>query len=125
MYNEVYIDAVFAANLFVDYLLLRLTATYLRVPVSRKRTFLAAASGALFSCFLLYVQTGMILPLRISLQTGCAIFMVYVLCGPISAERLLQGVLSLYLGAFVLGGLWEAFFPDVPGPGRPFLPRAF
>ena len=48
MHQEVYIDIVFAANLLMDYILLRLTGIVLRRKNSRRRCLAAAAVGALF-----------------------------------------------------------------------------
>ena len=49
MHQEVYIDIVFAANLLMDYILLRLTGIVLRRKNSRRRCLAAAAVGALFA----------------------------------------------------------------------------
>ena len=54
MHQEVYIDIVFAANLLMDYILLRLTGIVLRRKNSRRRCLAAAAVGALFACLNLY-----------------------------------------------------------------------
>ena len=43
MYQEIYIDVVFAANLLMDYLLLRLVGWFLRCRAGRRRCFAAAA----------------------------------------------------------------------------------
>lgn len=58
MHQEVYIDIVFAANLLMDYILLRLTGIVLRRKNSRRRCLAAAAVGALFACLNLYVRPG-------------------------------------------------------------------
>ena len=49
MYQNVYIDAVFAANFLMDYILLRLTGFFIREGRNRCRCLMAAAGGALFS----------------------------------------------------------------------------
>ena len=57
MHQEVYIDIVFAANLLMDYILLRLTGIVLWRKNSRRRCLAAAAVGALFACLnLMYDQ---------------------------------------------------------------------
>ena len=60
MYQKVYIDIVFVTNLLMDYFLLRLVGMLLRCRTGRRRCMAAAVTGALFSCFVLYipVKTG-------------------------------------------------------------------
>lgn len=48
MHQEVYIDIVFAANLLMDYILLRLTGIVLRRKNSRRRCLAAPAVGGSF-----------------------------------------------------------------------------
>ena len=44
--QTVYVDVLLVLNWVIDYLLLRLTAHFLRLPVSRKRLVLGAGVGA-------------------------------------------------------------------------------
>ena len=81
MYYEVYIDVVFATNLLMDYILLRLVGTIFRCRKNRIRTLLAAVLGALFSCLLLYFPADVHLPAVILLHGGCAFGMVMLGCG--------------------------------------------
>ena len=78
MHQEVYIDIVFAANLLVDYILLRLTGIVLRRKNSRRRCLAAAAVGALFACLNLYVRPGKTGVLTIVLRVVCAVFMIWI-----------------------------------------------
>ena len=55
MSGEIYIDVVFAANLLMDYILLRILGSILRLKGNGRRCFAAAVTGALFSCFILCI----------------------------------------------------------------------
>ena len=48
MYQNVYIDAVFAANFLMDYILLRLTGFFIREGRNRRRCLVAAAAERFF-----------------------------------------------------------------------------
>lgn len=72
MHQEVYIDIVFAANLLMDYILLRLTGIVLRRKNSRQKMSGGGAVGALFACLNLYVRPGKTGVLTITLRVVCA-----------------------------------------------------
>lgn len=108
MYYEVYIDIVFLTNLLMDYILLRLVGKLFRCRGSRKRYLLAATIGALFSCFILYVQMDGFLPVVILLHGACAMGMLWLGCGLKKGSLLVKAMVSMYLTAFLLGGLWVA-----------------
>lgn len=108
MYYEVYIDVVFATNLLMDYILLRLVGTIFRCRKNRIRTLLAAVLGALFSCLLLYFPADVHLPAVILLHGGCAFGMVMLGCGLKKGGLLIKAMVTLYLAAFLCGGFLEA-----------------
>ncbi len=108
MYYEIYIDIVFLTNLLMDYILLRLVGMLFRCRGSRKRYLLAAAVGALFSCFILYVQLDGFLPVVILLHGACAMGMLWIGCGLKKGSLLVKAMLAMYMTAFLFGGLWEA-----------------
>lgn len=114
MYYEIYIDIVFVTNLLMDYILLRLVGMMFRCRGSRKRYLLAAAVGALFSCFILYVQMDGFLPVTILLHGACAMGMLWIGCGLKKGSLLVKAMITMYLTAFLLGGFLEA----VNGQGR-------
>lgn len=107
MYYEIYIDVVFATNLLMDYLLLRFVGNIFRCRVTRKRTFLAAISGALFSCLILYIPTDAFLPVQILLNGACALGMISLGCRLRKNGLLFKATVTLYLTAFLCGGFWE------------------
>lgn len=108
MYYEVYIDVVFATNLLMDYILLRLVGMFFRCRRSRKRAFAAAALGALFSCLLVYFPVDAFLPAVILLHGGCAFGMVMLGCGLKKGSLLIKAMVALYMAAFLCGGFLEA-----------------
>ena len=104
---KIYIDIVFVTNLLMDYVLLRAVGTYLSCCKSRKRTFAGAAAGALLSCLILYVHMDGILTVSILLHGGCACCMAFLAYGLKQKGLLAKAILSLYLAAFLAGGLWD------------------
>ena len=107
MYYEIYIDAVFLTNLLMDYVLLRIVGRIFQCGKSRKRTLLAAAAGALFSCLILYIPAESFLPAGILCHGACAYGMVRIGCGLKKGGLLVKVMVALYLTAFLCGGFWE------------------
>lgn len=108
MYQEIYIDVVFAANLLMDYLLLRLVGKFLRCRVSRRRCFAAAVFGALGSCLILCIHSENTPVLTVALHGFCALMMLRIGLKIQKGALLLKAFLMLYLTAFLCGGFWEA-----------------
>ena len=107
MYYEVYIDIVFVTNLFMDYILLRFVGKIFRCGKSRKRAFLAAVLGSLFSCFILCIPADDFLPVVILLHGACASAMICLGCGLKKGGLLFKAIVTLYMAAFLCGGFWE------------------
>lgn len=107
MYYEVYIDLVFVTNLLMDYILLRFVGIMFRCRGSRKRYFLAAVTGALFSCLILYIPAKGNLLASILLHGVCAMTMVRIGFGLKKSGMLIKAMLLLYMAAFMCGGFWE------------------
>ena len=108
MYQEIYIDVVFAANLLMDYLLLRLVGKFLRCRVSRRRCFAAAVFGALGSCLILCIPSENTPVLTVAFHGFCALMMLRIGLKIQKGALLLKAFLMLYLTAFLCGGFWEA-----------------
>ena len=104
---KIYIDVVFVTNLLMDYILLQAVGTYLSCCKSQKRTFAGAMIGALFSCLILYVHMDGILTVSILLHGGCACCMTFLAYGLKQKGILAKAILSLYLAAFLAGGLCD------------------
>lgn len=113
MYQEVYIDLVFAANLLMDYILLRLTGIILKYQSSRRRCLAAAAAGALFSCLCLYVRAE-VNAVTVMVRIIWAAVMMRIAYGLRDMKRLAGAVLFFFGITFLTGGFWAA----VSGNGR-------
>lgn len=108
MYPEVYMDLVFLTNLTIDFLLLHLIGKIFLCKRSLGRILVGASAGAVFSCVLL------LLPIRSVWITGgmhllCALSMLKWCYRVSFGRRLGEMTAMLYVLAFLLGGLWEAF----------------
>ncbi len=108
MYYDVYIDIVFGMNLLMDYILLRIVEKLFLHRCSRKRTFLSAAAGALFSCLVLYIPGPIIFPAKILLHGGCAWLMLTYGLSLKKNGLLVKALVTIYLMAFLMGGIMEA-----------------
>ena len=108
MHQEVYIDIVFAANLLMDYILLRLTGIVLRRKNSRRRCLVAAAVGALFACLNLYVRPGKTGVLTIVLRVVCAVFMIWIAYEIQDVKHMTGAALFFFGMTFLTGGFWMA-----------------
>ena len=108
MHQEVYIDIVFAANLLMDYILLRLTGIVLRRKNSRRRCLAAAAVGALFACLNLYVRPGKTGVLTIVLRVVCAVFMIWIAYEIQDVKHMTGAALFFFGMTFLTGGFWMA-----------------
>ena len=108
MYREVYIDLVFAANLLMDYILLRLTGIILKFRGSRRRCLIAAAVGAVFSSLNVCMPEEKMKILRILIEMVCAVFMLRI-AYRIRSIRNMAGAMLLFIGmTFLTGGFWAA-----------------
>ena len=106
MYQNVYIDAVFAANFLMDYILLRLTGFFIREGRNRRRCLMAAAGGALFSSISLCIPADQIPRLWSIGQIFCAAGIIRLAYPIRSWKRLAMAVLIFYVLAFLSGGIW-------------------
>lgn len=110
MYQEIYIDVVFAANLLMDYLLLRLVGLGFHAVScgAAERCFAAAALGAFGSCLILCIPSENTPVLTVALHGFCALVMLRIGLKIQKGALLLKAFLMLYLTAFLCGGFWEA-----------------
>jgi stage II sporulation protein GA (sporulation sigma-E factor processing peptidase) len=121
MYEEIYIDAVFVTNLLMDYILLRILGKLFRCRRNRKRSFIAAALGALFSCLILYVPAEGFPWAAVLCHGACAYLMVRIACNIKKGRLLLKAMAALYLMGFLTGGFWEAVASDFGYAWRTFF----
>lgn len=112
MYEEIYIDLVFMANLLLDYFLLRFVGVLFKCRTGRGRCVAAAFAGAVCSSLLLVKTAGEKTWMTYLLHGACAMMMIRVGCGLKKYSMLLKGMLALYLAAFLWGGFWEVFLKE-------------
>ena len=108
MYHTIYIDIVFMTNFLMDYMLLRLVGKFLHLDVKRFRCMISAVFGSFVSCLLLYVPFRIILPVAELIHGGCALFMAAFAIRLKKGGLLAKTILSMYLTAFVVGGIYQA-----------------
>ena len=108
MYHTIYIDIVFMTNFLMDYMLLRLVGKFLHLDVKRFRCMISAVFGSFVSCLLLYVPFRIILPVAVLIHGGCAFFMASFAFRLKKGGLLAKTILSMYLTAFVVGGIYQA-----------------
>lgn len=121
MYQEVYIDVVFAANFLMDYILLRLIGRLMRLRQSRGRCLAGAGMGALFSSLILCVSMENRSYLSILLNIACAVGMLY-LAYRIPLGKTMAAAVALFGGlTFLIGGFWEYIVGEHGLSGAYFL----
>ncbi len=125
MYQNVYIDAVFAANFLMDYILLRLTGFFIREGRNRRRCLMAAAGGALFSSISLCIPADQIPRLWSIGQIFCAAGIIRLAYPIRSWKRLAMAVLIFYVLAFLSGGIWTEVMGNTRTTGVIFVLCAF
>lgn len=125
MYQNVYIDAVFAANFLMDYILLRLTGFFIREGRNRCRCLMAAAGGALFSSISLCIPAEQIPRMWGIVEIFCAAGMLILAYRIWSWKRLAMAVLIFYVLAFLSGGIWTEVMGNIRTTGVIFVLCAF
>ena len=125
MYQDVYIDAVFAANFLMDYILLRLTGFFIREGRNRRRCLMAAAGGALFSSISVCISADQIPRLWSIVQIFCAAGIIRLAYPIRSWKRLAMAVLIFYVLAFLSGGIWTEVMGNTRTTGVIFVLCAF
>ncbi len=118
MRYEVYLDTIFLIQFVMNYCVLMLTASVMRLITSRLRIILAALIGALGSCF-------MFLPMG---NMGYAKFLIFFLAVIVMMTRIafcvrglrhyLCMLLSITAAVFLLGGMSQRFM-TLLGNGAP------
>ena len=121
MYQDVYIDAVFAANFLMDYILLRLTGFFIREGRNRCRCLMAAAGGALFSSISLCIPAEQIPRMWGIVEIFCAAGMLILAYRIRSWKRLAMAVLIFYVLAFLSGGIWTEVMGNTRTTGVIFV----
>ena len=121
MYHTIYIDIVFLTNFLMDYILLRLVGRFLHLDGSRIRCFGSAVFGSAVSCAFLLVPFKIVFPAAVLIHGGCAFFMAAFAYRLKKGSLLAKTILTMYLTAFVIGGIYQALETDGIMTGRTFL----
>lgn len=108
MYQRIYIDIVFMTNFLMDYMLLRLVGKFLHLDGKRRRCVISAAFGSFVSCLLVCAPFKIIFPAAVLIHGGCAFFMAAFAFRLKKGGLLAKTILSMYLTAFVVGGIYQA-----------------
>lgn len=103
----VYIDQVFLANLFINYLILWLTGLFSEVKSSFFRLLLGAGTGSFYSLALFLPGSSLLF--SIPLKLLFSLFMVFITFAPLPKQRLLSCLGLFYLVSFSLGGFLLGF----------------
>ena len=120
MYREIYIDAVFVTNFLMDLVLLRLTGMLLGIRAVWYRSLLGAVIGSLSSCLILLISS-IRYPAVVVFHVLTAAVMAKVGCQIRSRGMLARAAVTLYMLAFLCGGLWEVLSAGRRGTLRMFL----
>ncbi|MCI8815181.1 MAG: sigma-E processing peptidase SpoIIGA [Lachnospiraceae bacterium] len=107
MYREIYIDVVFATNLLMDFVLLRLTGLLFGIRAVWYRSLLGAVIGSLSSCLILIIPTDNPYPAAFALHILTAAVMAKTGCKVKSKSMLARATVTLYILAFLCGGFWD------------------
>ena len=99
----IYLDVLFAVNVIMDFLLLKLTAAFAAVSLKNRRALLASMAGGVGGvCFF-------IPDFHALTAAGAGIFLgfltVYLAFFPIRTKEFLKRVLLFFCASFVMGGL--------------------
>ncbi|SHE32703.1 sigma-E processing peptidase SpoIIGA [Lactonifactor longoviformis] len=108
MYYEIYIDVLFVVNMVMDYFLLRLVNRLLGGSATCLRSLAGSAIGAAGMCLAVLLPFRSIWIILLFMHGFIGILMVRVGCGCKGIKRMVRGVLTLYLAAFLAGGLIQA-----------------
>ena len=103
MYYEVDVDLLFLENLWMNIILLLLTAWCCRLPVISRRILLSAALGSVGACVMTVYSA--------ALTSAAYFFCMLLLSAAMTAiglpgrKRVLPAAVGLYLEGFALGGV--------------------
>lgn len=107
MYREIYIDVVFVTNFLMDLVLLRLTGMFLGIRAVWYRSLFGAFIGSISSCLILFIPIENRYPAVIVLHVLTAAAMTGAGCRIKSENMLARATVTLYILAFICGGLWD------------------
>lgn len=99
---KVYVDVLFIINFIIDYILLAVTALFIKKRPCILRTCLASAFGAVYASFIFFIPLGTFFVFTLS--GIVSLLMVVIAYGAKSATALLKNLAVFYLVSFVTSG---------------------
>lgn len=116
MYYEFYIDIFFLENMLLDFLLLLLTGKLLKRQRSLRRLLPASFAGAAGACLWMATPLRQLRFLGPAGYGATALLMTGIAFGFSRKRVLLQGILYLWVTAFLLGGVFQALEAQLAFP---------
>lgn len=104
----VYVDVLISINIFVNYFLLLLVKSILKLNVKRYRIFLGAFAGGLYSLVIFMPETPNILTLLMNLTASLSI--VLISFKPKNLKLLLKAYIAFFCANFAFAGLMLALW---------------
>jgi|GEM_PF-89882 Sporulation factor SpoIIGA. len=108
MYLELYIDILFVVNVVMNYILLTLVRKILKCQTTHFRVLLGSIVGSLMACILVVLPIRSVLMQILIGYIVTSTCMVQIGCNIKGKKNLVRGVLSLYVLAFIMVGIYEA-----------------
>ncbi len=113
MYYELYVDILFLVNFMMDYLLLCLLRKMLSCTATQGRILFGAAVGSALTCVVVILPIPYAFVKFILFHTMVNTVMIRAGLKIRDLRTAVKAYILLYIGAFLLGGMLEAFSPYV------------
>lgn len=111
MYYELYIDVFFAENFMMDYLLLLFIRRLMKTQIEKTHLFLGAFTGAVLTCFVVWIPLPFPLFKQILLHV-CVNALMLLTGLRLKEKRTYLGAwILLYAGGVLMGGIMTLFIP--------------
>lgn len=106
MYHELYIDVLFCVNFMMDYFLLLIGKRILKCSATQGNICIGSLAGSVLTCVTVVIW---ILPSWVKLiifYAGIPALMLKIGLGIRGGREFLRGVIGIYIGGFLLGGVF-------------------
>ncbi len=111
MHYELYIDVFFLINFMMDYLLLCLLQKMLSVRAGRLQRFLGALTGAGLTCLVVVLRVPYPWMKLVLYHGVIGVLMLKTGLDLPFGKKLLRGMVFLYIGSILMGGVMQLFRP--------------
>ena len=109
MYFELYLDILFLINFMMDSMVLLIVKGFTKYESSYIRIFIASGVGAIGTCLLMVQPTFPLLSKIGLLHVALTTIMIWISFGISEIKRFCVCYISLYIGSFLLGGVFTYF----------------